>query len=172
MPAALAASLAAGCGYRFTPQGGELPEGVRTLYVPVFRNLTAEPGVEGYFTSAFRRELARAGREGGEGSDAIAYGTVEEITEGSPIYANSPAVPGEGPPPLPEPASMRVRAKASVRLERGGKTIAQVAVVGNEDYRPGGEVPVLHDEASRRMALRRLADALMRQALERLSSGF
>lgn len=171
MPAALAALLATGCGYRFTPEGGDLPEGARTLYVPVFRNLTAEPGVEGCFTSAFRRELARAGREGGEGSDAIAYGTIEEISEGSVIYANSPAIPGEASQ-LPGPASMGIRAKVSVRLEKGGKTIARVVVAGSEDYRPGGEVPVLSDEASRRMALRRLADSLMRQALERLSSGF
>ena len=169
LPAALALSLiagAAGCGYRFTPRGGELPEGVRALQVPIFRNLTAEPGIEGIFTDALRQELARAGRLGGEGADAVALGAVTEVRDGAAIYLNSP----DGGGGL---ASIRVEAVATLRLERAGRTLAEVTVRGDEDYIPGADSPsILEDEASRRMALRRLSQSLMRQAVERLASGF
>src|SRR3990172_6422254 len=66
------AVLLGACGYRFTAGGGELPGKARTLFVPLFSNQTAEPEVDAFFTSALRQELARAGRAGGDASDARA----------------------------------------------------------------------------------------------------
>lgn len=156
LPAALALSLA-GCGYRFTPRGGELPGGVRALRVPVFRNLTAEPGVEGVFTDALREELERTGRLGGDGADATALGVVTELRDSSPIYQKS----------------YRVEAVVTLRVERAGGTLAEITVRGAEDYSPSQSKPaILEHEARRRMAMRRLAQSLARQAVERLATGF
>ncbi len=170
---ALAVLLATSCGYRFTPAGGPLPGGARALYVPVFKNATTEGGIEGYFTEALRDELARYGREGGPASDAEAHGTITSVSSGSAIVTSQ----------LSERAfqtlSYRIQATVSVRVVRGGATLAETTVSGGEDYLPcrptaGFECPVqgvgvLETEASRRMALRRLAPTLMRQAYQNLT---
>ncbi len=164
--AALAATLA--CGYRFTPEGGELPAGVRSVYVPVFTNRTAEPAIEGVFTDALRQELARRGRVGGEFADARAEGEITQVVGSSGIVtlfdAGSPSVQAKV-------TTFRVTAYARVRLKRGSETLADVAVSGTEDFL-NVEGSILETEANRRNAIRRLATTLMEQAYARLASGF
>jgi lipopolysaccharide assembly LptE-like protein len=53
------AALAGGCGYTV---GGNLPAHVKTVAVPVFRNLTQEPAIENVITSAVVNAFASAGR--------------------------------------------------------------------------------------------------------------
>lgn len=49
--------LIAGCGYQFS--GGELPGNVQRLYVPLARNLTAEPLIENILALPVTAVLAR-----------------------------------------------------------------------------------------------------------------
>lgn len=160
LTAALATTSA--CGYRFTPQGGDLPGGARSLHVPLFRNATSEAGVEAWFTEALRTELARRGLQGGEASDVVVLGSVTEVSDGAAIYASAGGLP----------ISVRVHSAATVRVMRGSKTLREVKVAGDEDYKPtpGLGAEILRDEANRRTALRRLSQRLMREALERLQS--
>ena len=51
--------LGAGCGYSLR---GNLPPDVKTVGVPIFRNLTAEPAVEGFITRAIVEAFVRNGR--------------------------------------------------------------------------------------------------------------
>jgi outer membrane lipopolysaccharide assembly protein LptE/RlpB len=51
--------LGAGCGYSLR---GNLPPDVKTVGVPIFRNLTAEPAVEGFITRAVVEAFVRNGR--------------------------------------------------------------------------------------------------------------
>ena len=170
---ALCAGLFA-CGYRFTAGGGALPDGARTLYVPVFKNLTAEPGLEGAFTDAFRQELSRWGREGGQASDAVAQGEVVSVGGGPAIFTNTYSDAGTQ---LVATAAYRVQATVVVRVLRAGNKLAETTVSGGEDYLPrrpevgsaGPGTGVLEAEANRRMALRRLAASLMRQAYQNLT---
>ncbi len=171
-------SLGAGCGYRFT-RGADLPGKARTLHVPVFKNLTSEPGLEGAFTDALRDELARAGREGGEASDAQAVGEVTSLASGGAIVTS--LLDKNGVPVAAQLASYRVSATAVVRVMRGPEKLAETTVSGTEDYQPsshtpGGATPgqqwILETEANRRLALQRLARSLMRQAYLNLASGF
>lgn len=157
----------AGCGYRFAARGDGLPGGVDAARVVLFSNRTAEPGVESWFTEAFRGELARRGREAGEGAAAVVSGEVTRVAVAPSIF---PAVPRPGQAiGAGAVASYRAEAVATVRLERGGARLAEVTVTGFEDFLPGGSV--LDSEANRRLALRRLAESLMRQAYLRLASG-
>lgn len=57
-PAALALVLA-GCGYSVR---GNLPDHIRTVAVPIFRNKTAEPAVENAITSAVINAFVTSGR--------------------------------------------------------------------------------------------------------------
>jgi hypothetical protein len=169
----IACAAAMACGYRFTPGGGPLPGNARTLYVPVFKNLTAEPGLEGPFTDALRQELARWEREGGEASDAVAEGTVVAIVGGGGIVTS---LVNDAGYLQSSQASYRVGATVSVKVTRRGEKIGETTVTGFEDYLPSRpDVPVvaatgvLEAEANRRMALRRLALSLMRQAYQNLT---
>jgi hypothetical protein len=49
----------AGCGYSLR---GNLPPDLKTVGVPIFRNLTAEPAVEGFITRAVVEAFVRNGR--------------------------------------------------------------------------------------------------------------
>lgn len=175
------------CGYRFTAGGGELPGKARTLHVGLFVNRTAEPEVEAYFTSALRRELARAGREGGEGSDARVEGAVTQVTNQPGVSVNTI----ENNAARNVVSTYRVSATAIVSVFRGAERLAETTVTGFEDFAPGvdcapsspppGSSPVynpanagcvLEIDANRRLALRRLASQLMRQAYDNLAAGF
>ncbi|MBI5543761.1 MAG: hypothetical protein HY901_07745 [Deltaproteobacteria bacterium] len=168
-----AVALTLACGYRFTAGGGPLPGNARTLHVPVFKNLTAEPGLEGAFTEAFRDELSRWGREGGEASDATALGEIVEVSEGPAIVASLYSDAGHL---ASTSTSYRVQARIVVKVVRAGEQLAETTVTGTEDYLPSRpDLPakpgtlVLEMEANRRLALRRLATSLMRQAYQNLT---
>ena len=51
--------LAGGCGYTL---GGNLPPHVKTVAVPVFKNLTQQPAIENVITSAVVNAFANGGR--------------------------------------------------------------------------------------------------------------
>jgi len=52
--------LLTSCAYRWGAPDRSLPGGYRRVYIPVFRNLTNEPGIEVDFTNALRREFERS----------------------------------------------------------------------------------------------------------------
>jgi outer membrane lipopolysaccharide assembly protein LptE/RlpB len=71
---ALATALLGGCGYAV---GGTLPSHIKTVAVPVFRNFTQEPAVEGFITRAVVEAFSTNGRlkvVGRERADAILTG--------------------------------------------------------------------------------------------------
>lgn len=47
----------AGCGYQFSGAGPGPKPGLDRLAIPMFDNLTGQPGLESYFTTALRREF-------------------------------------------------------------------------------------------------------------------
>lgn len=149
--------LVPGCGYRFVAAAGELPEGIRQVQAPVFKNETSESGAEAVFTQAFREQLMRAGALATGEGDAQAEGIVLAVS-GAPLMVS----PGHFP-------SYRLTATAQVTLTRGAKTVRQTRVTRSEDYLSGADL--LFTEANRQNALRRLAENLMREAYERLAGG-
>jgi hypothetical protein len=56
------AFVVSSCGYRFTPVGGIVPEGARTIAIPVFLNGTNEPYVDTELTRAVVDEFLSDGR--------------------------------------------------------------------------------------------------------------
>jgi len=69
----------AACGYRFTG-GGDLPEGVSNVNIPLFQNRTSETGIEQTFTNDLIFEFLRAGRsvqKDRNKADAILNGVIK-----------------------------------------------------------------------------------------------
>lgn len=162
--AAVMAGLLAGCGYHFATRGEALPTEGKRVFAPTFQNDTAEAGIEAVFTDAFRAELADAHADGASDSVVQARGVVSGIG-GGPNQVDSNAI-GQ----VTGTASYYVSANSCVRLVQSDKTLGTACVSGTEDYQPGRDA--LEIEAARRVALHRLALRLMKEAFERLSTGF
>jgi hypothetical protein len=150
------------CGYRFAAGPASLPEGIRAVSAPVFVNNTAEPGLQVVFTQALRDELGRAGVDARSDADAELAGELVSVWGGPSLLTT----PTPGPTRDAFLASYRVFATARLRLAKAGKALGQLEVTGSEDYLPGADV--LQTEANRQIALRRLAERLMREGCERL----
>jgi hypothetical protein len=159
-----------GCGYRFVPRDGTLPEGVRAVCAPVFRNDTPEPGLETLFTRAFRQELVRTGTLGGGAvCDANLEGVVVYVGS-SPTIVTEPIVEN-GRERAPQLASYRAAAAVLLKLTKDGRVLAETTVSGTEDYLPGSG-DVLEAEANRQAALHRLSETMMREGYERLAQSW
>lgn len=80
---ALAAAVAAGCGYRVAGRATHLPESVKTIAVPALENRTSQYRIEQRLTEALVRELLSRGRyrvvATPAGADAVLRGTVTAI---------------------------------------------------------------------------------------------
>ena len=165
-----------GCGYRFTPRGAAaLPEGVRSLCAPVFRNDTAEPALEALFTRVFRQELVRAGVLGSEGACEARVEGVVLVVGSNPTILTEPVYEGNTLVAAPQIASYRAWATVQLRLTRDGRVLSETTVSGTEDFLPGTtgvSGDVLEAEANRQAALHRLAETLVREGYDRLASNW
>ncbi|HET9449524.1 MAG TPA: LPS assembly lipoprotein LptE [Aggregicoccus sp.] len=160
----------AGCGYRFTPRGGALPEGVRAVCAPLFQNRTAEPGLETLFTQSLREQLVRAGTLANAGCEARIEGEVQWVGSG-PTIVTQAVVDEEGRTlKNPQLASYRASASALLRLKKDDRVLSETVVTGAEDFLPGGDV--VEAETNRQAALRRLTETLMREGYDRLASSW
>lgn len=161
--------LAAGCGYGFTARRATLPTGGKRVFAPAFLNSTSEAGLDAVFTEAFREELSSAHLDGPASAPVQARGEVTALGGGPGLPFTR--VSGNGGPSLVASlASYAVSASACIRLVEEGRTLGATCVSGSEDYPPGADA--LQIDAARRVALRRLAARLMREAMDRLASGF
>lgn len=159
--------LLVGCGYRFG-SGGKLPGNPATVFVPVFRNLTEEPGIEAYYTEALRKELSHSGKEGGALSETRIDGEIISVSSNPAIHL----VDKSGTQVL---ASYLVSVAVRISLFQGQKKLKQVEINNQEDFlapQPDSqkELMVLSVEANRRAAIRRLAKYQMKEALRQLSN--
>jgi hypothetical protein len=81
--------LVGGCGYHF---GGNLPPHVKTVAVPVFKNLTQQPGIENTITEAVVSAFANTGRLRVvpiDKADSILEGEITEYNVESTSYNTS-----------------------------------------------------------------------------------
>jgi len=71
------------CAYRWGAPDRTLPGGHRLVYIPIFRNLTSEPGIEVDFTNSLRREFERshiARVSNTENADAEIIGEITQLS--------------------------------------------------------------------------------------------
>ncbi|MBL9039377.1 MAG: LptE family protein [Archangium sp.] len=156
--AALTALLLTGCGYRFIAPASTLPAGLKSVHVPVFVNATPEAGVEALCTQSLRDVYLRNGLLGGEGADGRIEGTVVSVSS-VPLTVSPRRLP-----------NYRLAMVVTLKLMRGTTPIHAVTVTGGEEF-PGG-ADMLWSETWRGAAMRRVIDNLMREASERLATGW
>ena len=147
-----------GCGYRFVAPNSTLPKGVEKVQVPVFRNNTSEPGAEELFTDALRELYLHSGKLADDSADTVVEGTLLSVSS-TPLVST----PGRLP-------NYRVNIVVALKLMRGPQQLGQVVVSGGEEFPSGADL--LWAETWRGAAIRRVAEAMMREGAERLATGW
>ena len=153
----LALALAiVGCGYQLVRQG-ELPGG-GPLRVAAFKNLTAQAEAAGFFSAAARVQLAARRRLAEEGDEqaAVLEGDLVALRSSTSVLGAAGA------------GAFRLDAELRLRVRKGDAVSYFDNSSGSEDYLQG--VDVAGTEVNRRAALRRLAEAVVRTALERMEA--
>jgi hypothetical protein len=140
----------AGCGYHFAERTDAIPAELKTVAIPLWKNETAEPGVETIFTNAMVKEFARKGwldPVSTAAADTILEGRIETI-DVQPVSFSSVAIELED----------RVSVVASVTLKRKkDESIlwSSSRVIGSEVYDSTPDFNV--DLRNREQALRKVA---------------
>ena len=143
--------LLSGCGYELIKEKGVYGGEVTSLNVPVFRNLSFEPQVPGFFTEAFSSELAASGlfEINKAGSDATLEGTITSIV-------SSPASLGATGQALQKV----VTATIYLSLSKQGNVVKTWTFADAEAY----DVPDINlEDFNKRAALQRIAGRIARR---------
>lgn len=173
------------CAYRLGGPPRALPGGYRQVYIPIFKNLTQEPGIEVGFTNSLIQEFERS-RSARVVSPQYAEAQVEgEITSVQYIMGGSNEGRPDGPLPLPTgsvlAAEYRILLNVRVTLRRksdnaqlwqgsfqGERTYVapQVTQAGINTVNP------LYNLSARRQNIDSMAVDLMAEAHDRMSENF
>lgn len=174
-----------GCGYRFGISDRSLPGGYTQVAVPVFRNKSADVGVEISFTNALIQRFARsqvARVTDKETSPLILLGTIDKIeTIQGPAATND----SKQIPKLPNNAVLvteyRLKVSASLILKRKSdeKIIWEGSFTNEKVYAPPrigtaivNSANATYNHSVRMETLARLADEMMAEAHDRITENF
>jgi outer membrane lipopolysaccharide assembly protein LptE/RlpB len=164
MPALL---LLAGCGYHTAGHAPQLPENIKTIAVPAFKNETTTYRIEQMLTSSVVREFTsrthyRILNDPSADADATLLGTVLSTTT-SPLAYDTPT--GRA-------ASVLVVVSMKVTLsDRNGKVLYQnPAYLFREQYEVSQDLKSFFEEDS--PAFRRLSQDFARTLVSNILEGF
>ena len=159
--------LTVGCGYHTAGHVVQLPENVKTIAIPAFKNETLTYRIEQMLTASVTREFTtrthyRILSEPGQDADATLRGTVLS-TAASPLTYNTSA--GQA-------ASVMVVVSMRVTLtDRKGKVLYQnPAYLFREQYEVSQDLPSFFEEDS--PAFRRLSQDFARTLVSNILEGF
>jgi len=151
------------CGYKFAGSG-DLPGGVQKVSIAIFKNNTAETGLENNFTNDLIYEFIRSGRTvfpNQENSDAVISGTIRSIGVESAARIDSSSS-----------TERRVTITADIKLTtKDGKVIWSAKGV-TEDQTFVVEDDKQATEENKKDALEYVSKRLAEYALRRMTDNF
>jgi outer membrane lipopolysaccharide assembly protein LptE/RlpB len=159
--------LNCGCGYHTAGHGGQLPENVKTIAIPAFKNETTSYRIEQMLTASVVREFTtrthyRILNDPSEEADATLRATVLSTTASPLTYDTATG----------RAASVLVVVSAKVSLaDRQGKVLYQnPAFVFREQYELSQDLATFFEEDS--PAFRRLSQDFARTLVSNILEGF
>jgi hypothetical protein len=163
----MAVILLVGCGYRFSPGGEHIDEGIRTVYVDTFANRTSEANVENVFRNSFIDQFRKSSRFRVTGTreeaDAIVRGSINGLSSSHLSYTSADVARED-----------RVTAVMELVFE---ERVSRKIIWSNQafswygDYRVDSANP-MNTETNKGNALSKLADDLADRAFRLMMSGF
>jgi outer membrane lipopolysaccharide assembly protein LptE/RlpB len=159
--------LYAGCGYHTAGHAVQLPENVKTIAIPAFKNETLTYRIEQMLTASVVREFTtrthyRILHDSGEDADATLTGTVLSTTAAPVAYDTATG----------RAASVMVVVSMKVTLtDRSGKVLYQnPAYLFREQYEVSQDLQSFFEEDS--PAFRRLSQDFARTLVSNILEGF
>jgi outer membrane lipopolysaccharide assembly protein LptE/RlpB len=159
--------LAQGCGYHTAGHAVQLPENVKTIAVPAFKNETTTYRIEQMLTASVVREFTtrahyRILNDPGESADATLHGTVLSTTTSPLTYDTATG----------RAASVLVVVSMKVSLtDRQGTVLYQnPAYLFREQYEVSQDLSSFFEEDS--PAFRRLSEDFARTLVSNILEGF
>ena len=159
--------ICAGCGYRFSPGGENLPPEIRTVFVEIFANKTSEANFENQVRAAFVDQIIRGTRfklaDSKETADAVLRGSIEGLSS-SPLSYRATNLAAEE----------RLTALLNITLEdrNSGKAVwTGSGLAGTADYTVDPANPTV-TQTNRRNNLNKLANDTAEKAYRLMMSGF
>ncbi len=167
LPLFICLFLHAGCGYHTAGHAVQLPENVKTIAVPAFKNETLTYRIEQMLTASVVREFTTRTRyrilnDASQDADATLRGTVLSTTASPLTYDTSTG----------QAASMLVVVSMKVTLiDRNGKVLYQnPAYLFREQYEVSQDLTSFFEEDS--PAFRRLSQDFARTLVSNILEGF
>lgn len=160
-------SMNVGCGYHTAGHSVQLPENVKTIAIPAFKNETLTYRIEQRLTASVVREFTTRTRsriisEAGDDADATLRGTVLSTTASPLTYDTSSGRAAS----ILVVVSMRV-----VLTDRGGRVLYQnPAYLFREQYEVSQDLSSFFEEDS--PAFRRLSQDFARTLVANILEGF
>ena len=168
-----------GCAYRVGLAERQIPGGYSLIAVPVFKNLSAEPGAEVLFTNAMIREIERSNLArvtDKSGAQVVLEGTVQGVS-----YAATEAVSADLPPGAVQNRAYSVKINASLKLQRVSdqKVVWTGAFEGESTYLAPlvkitglNTVNSLYNHSAHQKEIEKLAESMMAEAQDRMTENF
>ena len=161
----LAAFISTGCGYHFTGSGAKLPEGVRSVAIPIFGNQTLQTGIESDVTGAIVNRFVSARQlslTSQSEADAVLSGTVKS-------FIISPSAVTLG-------TQSATEYRATLTIEATFKRQQDSQVLWKGEMSEWMNYPVVSDpaatEANKREAILQASDLLAKRLYELLLEDF
>jgi hypothetical protein len=185
LAAALVILLFFGCAYKLSNKVDTLPKNIKVLFIPVFKNSSAEPLVENYFTDALRSETLRSGyakiSNSEDHADAVLNGSIESVDVVSDESVSLPQADNY----LPNNTVLSAQAKVTVRVvlvlkKKGSSEVLwSSAFVQSRIYTPPqltlptiNSANSLYNLSIRQQTLAVLSKEMMQLAFDRLVDNF
>lgn len=174
-----------GCAYKLSNKVDSLPGAVKSIYVPVFNNLSPEPGVEVFFTDSMKSEILRSGyariQNSEQDSDAVLVGTIKSVnfvTDDSVIEAKNTSYMPSGTV-LSAQVTVTVTVSVVLRRKLSTEALWSSDFTQSRNYVPPQvTLPVLntannlYNQTAKRQTLSVLSSEIMQLAFDRLVDNF
>ncbi|MCM2353712.1 MAG: LPS assembly lipoprotein LptE [Pseudobdellovibrio sp.] len=178
-------SCVSSCAYKLSSKVDTLPQNVRVIYTPLFKNVSTEPGLEAYFTNSLKREFlnSKAMRivDKEDLSDAVLYGTVSTVE----IVSEEGAIEAKDTKFLPKNTILSTTTKITVTVDLKLQRKNSSEVLWSSQFKqsrnytpPQLTLPVinsannLYNLSARRQTLETLSEEMMQLAFDRLVDNF
>jgi hypothetical protein len=177
--------LLSSCAYKLSNKVDTLPKNVKSIFVPVFINTTAEAYVENAYTDSMRSEILRSGyaevANSETMSDAVLIGTIQKVI----LAADESVIESKNTDYLPNKnvLSKSVKVTVGVNLVLKKKGSSEVLWTGNfeqsRSYTPPqltlptiNSANSLYNLSVRGQTLATLSKEMMQLAFDRMVDNF
>ena len=178
-------STLSSCAYNLSSKVDTLPQNVRVIYAPLFKNKSTEPGTEVYFTNSMKREFLNSKAvnlvDSESSADAVLYGTVSQVE----IISEEGAIEAKDTKYLPKNTIISTTTKITVTVDMKLQRKNSSEILWSSQFKqsrnytpPQVTLPVinsannLYNLSARRQTLETLSEEMMQLAFDRLVDNF